>query len=1716
MLVLFFAFLFTNISFAWWDSNWQYREPITIRNYENFSLNNYPTKVVINTQKLIAEGKMNENCSDIRIVDEDDTTPLDYWIVDGTCNTTKTQIWIKPPTLPALSDIVIYMYYGNPNAYNTLSNIRDTFPIISDDFNDGTYTGEWDCETENYGSCLEHDGYVVLKVNSPSNDFSSAHLKWKNPLNLSWEKYSLIFKMRYELKDTDGVSHRAGASLQNSGTEVRYGKDMGWDAYNKWSYSVYNYWQNEQEYTFISNIFTDSDWHEFRIDNINIDVDNETIRNAYVDGEAWDILHKNITIGSVNHVVLISEGYENEMDAYFDYIFIKPYTEKEPKAFLGEEQKQDISNWTYITHISIVNPDLVEAKDYTAEIIVDTRKPILEGKMNPDCSDIRVATSDGKILPNYWIADGTCFTNHTTIYVKIPNIPAYTTGKTILRLYLLYGNPQARYEGDINKVGIVGDDFNDNSFNTSKWYSIKDLTGYINGYEIEHNGVYEYGVNGTSAVSTIAGLEYKKLLPLNIKAITYAYSTFYDDTGTSYYGYPLNIFSTDGSLYAYNRIYRYIAQYMLRAVSNGTVYFDNVVSNTEHNNLWNYLSIAINNDQVSYLLNESDNYSSPFVGVSPLKLQSKMKLFDSSNMVRQHHYIIKLDYLLIKKFYPNFKVVPSEYEFENPLTSALPTHLSLTLYRENVSSSISPEFSFMINTEAYKEKGIIYNETNIRISPTPSRWTYKNIDGQTIYILNYDNTEGIKTIDVDLGVIYSTPNYYPDITTKAQKSNMIFKSLAEEDGTGLALATTSNYVIFGSFIQELRSVLDTYNDMVIAGAETTQTAQSYGWLYVWNGTGTTYRIGTGTFIPENAYFTGDKVFLYGDESGNPTIYTFDLEKYNTEKYYNRTTTYSTYIKGMDITRDYLIISEFTPLKKEAVIRYLDNYYRDYEYSNITINLSSCSSPQLLTSLFIDENHIVNLIDCDGNRYSLIYKTNPLNQSQTINTTIDIDGVENIVDYTENSNQLIILYSTETSRMDYYIVTIDKDTLQYSIYKFASYPLGKTYFKDIIPTAEDKLMVTALENINNHYYITARELSIEPYNETYDMDTYTYAKSYYHSNIFLGQASIISEVSIPNPYISKKIHANRETFFDIPTKATPLTLYSYDNSYLYLENHFLYITYPSHKPTITLNNCQEVGTGRYTLNITNGVGECLKIEGDRVIIDGGTISGTYAGKLIKVENSTAFIIDGVVLNGTYTDGIYIYRSGGDIANTLFRGTSTNLIHGVSMTPATLPSPTFLTLFNNTFNISGTILLENSMNNVLTLSYNYINQDDIIFDLGNSMQNFFYKNIFGTETEGYIVYPQRQYRGQNYVGAGFQIPLYVGNIWINSTGGLSNKCRDTNKDYLCDEQQQVDGLNSDIGVVNLKLHLPQLTHADISTEYAQAKIDIPNQLTKYDGFNVSMSITSTDLDSNLEKLGYEITGENTYSDERTYPLSYQLSDTFYQLLPSGTWTFKLYSQDYATYQDQYTTTKDYTNPQDIYAISPTKWERTNEITANTEIDKVREVIPIATAQSDYYFNGLLTYSGATTCKVNGNQYVVSNDLCPYYWEVSNGDEPPRLIYNDDVLGSGIPIKQNDSDFIIDGSKIYKNTTLSYYNIDGTEATAGTFTNVTSQVICNDNQVETGEYIAIWINGTKEDITPEQQGVWTEFNLTDGRQVWVLKDDLCYQDGVMDFKVKISSNG
>jgi hypothetical protein len=134
---------------------------------------------------------------------------------------------------------------------------------------------------------------------------------------------------------------------------------------------------------------------------------------------------------------------------------------------VGEETSGTpwLSGWSYRRTVYVDNSfSSTSLTNFQIIIRLNTAYLISQGKMRPDCGDIRVTDSSGNLLP-IWIDPDTKNMWNTKIYVKVPSIPA----GSVVTLYLFYGNPGVTDVSDGNSVFDFFDDFSGTTLDENKW-----------------------------------------------------------------------------------------------------------------------------------------------------------------------------------------------------------------------------------------------------------------------------------------------------------------------------------------------------------------------------------------------------------------------------------------------------------------------------------------------------------------------------------------------------------------------------------------------------------------------------------------------------------------------------------------------------------------------------------------------------------------------------------------------------------------------------------------------------------------------------------------------------------------------------------------------------------------------------------------------------------------------------------------------------------------------------------------------------------------------------------------------------------------------------------------------------------------------------------------------------------------------------------------------
>jgi len=135
---------------TWYNTDWQYRSPVSISNTANpSSLLNYQIKL-----NILYDPGMKSDFSDLLFSKDDGISLIQFWI-ENHFTSTSADVWIEVPLILASSTTVIYMYFGNPSA-TSASDFDNTF---TKDFAESGIAGLWHVDDGSGSTVSDISGY---------------------------------------------------------------------------------------------------------------------------------------------------------------------------------------------------------------------------------------------------------------------------------------------------------------------------------------------------------------------------------------------------------------------------------------------------------------------------------------------------------------------------------------------------------------------------------------------------------------------------------------------------------------------------------------------------------------------------------------------------------------------------------------------------------------------------------------------------------------------------------------------------------------------------------------------------------------------------------------------------------------------------------------------------------------------------------------------------------------------------------------------------------------------------------------------------------------------------------------------------------------------------------------------------------------------------------------------------------------------------------------------------------------------------------------------------------------------------------------------------------------------------------------------------------------------------------------------------------------------
>jgi len=308
----------------------RYKREVVINNTGGNNLYNYQVSFTLDTASLISNGKMRSDCGDIRILDNDNSTALDFWL-EGPCNNSSSRIWVKVPTLPASSQKNIYLYYGNLTA-SSVSDGEKTFDFFDDFVGNSLNTNKWVAYSSDY---FVSGGYIRINVGG---------IELVSPLSFNLQDgYLAETRFRYESTESQyggtipsiGSSSYTAFGNSNSDAAVLYLRNAGGTT------TVY-YWianGSSGSYNVADTVGTSwspstGSWYIGGISVLGgrVDLWRDRIIGNTISNITWYKNMRYVKLGSLQR-----NSTYNIHDISYDWIIVRKYSSPEPSVNVGSE-----------------------------------------------------------------------------------------------------------------------------------------------------------------------------------------------------------------------------------------------------------------------------------------------------------------------------------------------------------------------------------------------------------------------------------------------------------------------------------------------------------------------------------------------------------------------------------------------------------------------------------------------------------------------------------------------------------------------------------------------------------------------------------------------------------------------------------------------------------------------------------------------------------------------------------------------------------------------------------------------------------------------------------------------------------------------------------------------------------------------------------------------------------------------------------------------------------------------------------------------------------------------------------------------------------------------------------------------------------------------------------------------------------------------------------
>mgnify|MGYP000542397066 CR=1 FL=1 len=307
--------------------NFKYRRRITITEQSGSDLTDYQVLIELSSSNFNFEHAQT-NGEDVRFTDANGNL-LDYWIEEWDAVNETAKIWVEVPSIPANSEIEIFMYYGNPTVASA-SDADATF-VFFDDFEEypvGSHPTKWADADMGAGitevtDVMSYRGTKCLLQNANGSGNGARATKIAD--GGAWGNVA-ISSMYY---DKGGMNAVAVGTYEPADDPTSWGNEW---LYLKHNLENYVYRENSDGVN-TGNVDTDiprkvNQWVKFEFRYYNGEL------RAYIDGQ---LAHTTTKIDNIGRILLL-DWWASTDDDYHDLVIVRKYTEPEPSVSISEEE----------------------------------------------------------------------------------------------------------------------------------------------------------------------------------------------------------------------------------------------------------------------------------------------------------------------------------------------------------------------------------------------------------------------------------------------------------------------------------------------------------------------------------------------------------------------------------------------------------------------------------------------------------------------------------------------------------------------------------------------------------------------------------------------------------------------------------------------------------------------------------------------------------------------------------------------------------------------------------------------------------------------------------------------------------------------------------------------------------------------------------------------------------------------------------------------------------------------------------------------------------------------------------------------------------------------------------------------------------------------------------------------------------------------------------